>query len=186
MSGDPTEEGESKYGMIAMIGAGCMAFTAIIGMIVVQTQGMSTHYMCYNNLYQLSVAMTTYTSTNNNQFPEANTFVANMHASASGAGSALRCPECVSGKATDYVYLGHGLNLKDLKRPASTIILHDEIGNHKGFVNCVYADGNVQQIDTKATTWEEFRKERLAAKDVILNEPPSTQTEDRKELPTYQ
>ena len=162
MSGDPTEEGESKYGMIAMIGAGCMAFTALIGMIVVQTQGMSTHYMCYNNLYQLSVAITTYTSTNNSQFPEAEDFVANMVATPGVAATTLRCPSALSGNTVDYVYLGDGLNLKDLKRPASTIILHDEIGNHKGFVNCLYADGNVQQVDSKATTWEEFRRERLA------------------------
>jgi prepilin-type processing-associated H-X9-DG protein len=185
MAGDPTEQGTSNYGMIGMIAAACMALIALIGMLVVLGQRQFGYAHCTSNVQQLALALTMYATDYNNQLPEPEGFEGTLLHSYVGMPAVIQCPDSGSASGVDYVYLGAGLNLKDLKKPGRTILIHDKIGNHNDKVNCGYADGSVQSIATTATTWEAFRKEREAAGDVILNEPADpVETPDK--LPTYQ
>jgi prepilin-type processing-associated H-X9-DG protein len=131
---------------------------------------------CRNNLKELGLAAIIYAGDDPEKgyFPSGDSFALLEELGYLEDGKHCACPAAGrpsedSGRS-DFVYLGAGLKDNNAA-PTKVIIAHDRIGNHKGWVNCLYLDGHTRACESKARTWEDFRVERAADGDLMGGVP---------------
>ena len=146
---------------------------------------------CAGNLKQIGLALIIYAGDDEEEgmFPSGTQFGLLHRKNYLVNGKVYTCPSCAKPSEeagnSNYVYLGQGL-ADTHADPETVIIAHDRLGNHATWVNCLYLDGHVRGHKSLAETWNEFRLEREAAGERILNRPDGTPIGVAGVLPTYQ
>lgn len=171
------ERDQKKKGGVSL---GCLL---LVGVMVVLVAGMllPTHcgsggkarrINCAGNLKQIGLALIIYAGDDpdDGYFPDGISFQRLHEGRYLTDGKVYSCPEAIAldtlAGQSNYVYRGAGL--KDTHANSTKVILaHDRLGNHEGWVNCLYLDGHVKGSKSKAKNWDEFRKEKEAAGDIL-------------------
>lgn len=149
---------------VAAMGTSAMAMGLAVALPAVHSaRARAVQVSCASNLRQIGVAAIMYSNENNGRLPPdlgalspyANAMQVFFCPGDGDRPLAAPPPDQARQAAwirqnSDYVYLGAGLRIADIVRPAEFIIAHDKIENHGGRgVNALFADGHVEWMATE-------------------------------------
>jgi hypothetical protein len=138
---------------LAMGYAALLAFAVMLALVRWGTWGHQPDpaVRCASNAKQIALAFLMYAEDNGGFLP----MTLEETLPYLGEAKTLRCPgvaKRASGAASDYRYLGQGLALTRLEKPAQTVLLADRPGNHPAALVVGFADGHIETVRASPDT----------------------------------